>query len=146
MGKILPQLGSRPTQHFYFEETVTIIMMCLLGFNSTQKSATDIIFKVDKKKKPTDLFPRVPRTDLILLIVRCHGEMRVCSRPMGCKITTLIIDRSNVSTSHRCPKFLATSLVRHLLTRPPSFSDFKNFGRLVVANRELNISRHKEKS
>ena len=45
------------------------------------------------KKKPMDLFPRVPRTDPILFIARCHGKMRVCSRPMGCKITTLMIDR-----------------------------------------------------
>ena len=76
-------------------------------------------------KKPMDLFPRVPRTDPILFIERCHSKMRVCSRPLGCKITTLMIGRSNVSTSHWCQRFKATSLVRHLVTRPPSFSDLK---------------------
>ena len=67
-----------------------------------KKSARDLLFKA--AKKPMDLFPRVTRADAILFIVQCHGpchgKMRVSSRPMECKMTTLMIDESNVSTFH----------------------------------------------
>ena len=54
-------------------------------------------------KELTDLLSLVPQTDAILFIVPCHrfsqishGKMRISSRPMECKMTTLMIDRSNV--------------------------------------------------
>ena len=72
-------------------------IMRLLGFDSAQESAKDIMFKVAKKL--IDLFPRVPQTDAILFIGQCHGlshgKMHVSSRPMECKMTTLMIDGSN---------------------------------------------------
>ena len=78
------------------------------AFNSAQKSARDVLFKA--VKKPMDLFPRVTRADAILFVVQCHGlchgKMRVSSRPIECKMTTLMIDESNVSTSHWRLRFL----------------------------------------
>ena len=61
-----------------------------------------------KAKKSMDLFPRVPRIDAVLFIVQCHGLSHYkTSRPVECKMTTLVNNGSNVSTSHGCPRFLA---------------------------------------
>ena len=56
-------------------------------------------------------FHNFPRTDAVLFIVHCHGlshcTMGVTARPVECKMTTLVIDGSNVSSSHGCPRVLA---------------------------------------
>lgn len=64
----------------------------LLGFDSGQKSATEILFK--SAKNPIDLFPRVRifRVDAILL--RGHALFRVSSQPMACKNFTSMSGRS----------------------------------------------------
>ena len=78
-------------------------------FKTFRTAATDMLFKVAKKSM--DLFPQVPRSDAVLFIVQCHGlshcKMDVTSRPVECKMTTLVIDGSNVCSSHGCPRFLA---------------------------------------
>ena len=67
-------------------------------------SDTDMLFKA--AKKPMDLFPRVPRIDSILFTVPVTAKC-VSSLPKECKMTTLMIDGSNVSTSHSCRRFQA---------------------------------------
>lgn len=80
-------------------------IMHLLGSDSVQKSATDMLFKA--VKQPMHLFPHVLRQiNAILFIVRCHELVTVkCEFPLdqwSVKMTIFMIDGSNVSSSYRC--------------------------------------------
>ena len=59
----------------------------LLGFDSEQKSVTEILFR--SAENPIEVFPqvRVFRVDPMLL--RCHTLLHVSSQPMTCRIDLL---------------------------------------------------------
>ena len=69
-----------------------LTIMSLFGFLSAQKSATDIMFKAAERLM--NLFPRVPQTDVNVT------KLSVSSQLMERKMSTLMIDGSNVSTLH----------------------------------------------
>ena len=59
----------------------------LLGFDSEQKSAREILFK--SAENPIKLFPPVRVFQVDAMLLRCHTVLHVSSQPMTCKIDLL---------------------------------------------------------
>ena len=59
----------------------------LLGFDSEQKSATEILFK--SAENPIELFPRVRVFRVDPMLLRCHTLLHVSCQPMTCRIDLL---------------------------------------------------------